>query len=74
MTNTVPALVLSAFEDATSGDRFAAGDTPTFSKGAFDNFEAAGLVRALEDDEIEKVAPLAAAAKPAPRKRSRAAK
>lgn len=74
MNKTVPALVLSAFEDATSGDRFAAGDTPTLSAGAFANFEAAGLVRALDDDEVEKVAPPAAQAKPAPRKRTRAAK
>lgn len=86
MSKTVSALVLSAFEDASTGDRFSAGDTVPLERGVFDNFEAAGLVR--EADPTVKIeghtikttgslkvdGNLTVPAKPAPRKRTRAAK
>lgn len=70
MSKTVPALVLSAFEDATTGDRFAKGKTVPLERGVFDNYEAAGLVR--EADPAP--APTAPAKPPRPAKRTSAAK
>jgi hypothetical protein len=68
MTKMIQALVLSAFEDATTGEQFAEGKTVPLERGVFDNFEAAGLVR--EADPAPSPTP---AAKPTSRKRPRAA-
>jgi hypothetical protein len=82
MAIPVSALALSAFEDATHGNRYEEGQAYGIDKGRFANFEAAGLMRELTEAEIAMlphdgdIAPPAksAPAKSAPRKRPRAAK
>lgn len=75
MSKTVSSLVLSDFEDASTGDRFAEGDTVPLERGVFDNFEAAGLVREADAPKADESAPPAPPAKPkTPAKRPRAAK
>lgn len=46
MTETakIKAKVLREFNDAGTGERFAAGDSPEIDAGAFANYRAAGLV------------------------------
>ncbi|MDN4632315.1 hypothetical protein QCD71_12375 [Sphingomonas sp. PsM26] len=67
MSKTIQALVLRAFDDATTGNRFEKDGKPDLTEGEFANFEAAGLVR-----KADPTAP--APTKPAPRKRTRAVK
>jgi hypothetical protein len=104
MAIPVLALALSAFEDATHGNRYEEGQAYGIDKGRFANFEAAGLMRKLTEAEVAKLPPhgdvehpatpgvkfeghtikitgplkvdgnLTVPAKPAPRKRTRAAK
>lgn len=62
--------VITSFKDEGTGERFEAGATPLIEAGAFDNYEAAGLVRAPTASAKSAVAPRTVSARP--RRASRA--
>ena len=62
--------VISAFNDAGTGERYAIGDTPLIEAGAFANYEAAGLVRAAAVKRPAPVAEKPAVKRKVSRKRS----
>jgi hypothetical protein len=52
----IKAFVLRDFTDATTEERFSAKDTPELEAGRFENFKAAGLIRAATAREAKAAA------------------
>lgn len=52
----IKAVVLRDFTDATTEQSFSAKDTPELDAGRFENFKAAGLVRAATGRELKTAA------------------